>query len=575
MNKHTIQRLAQLVALACVLTSQAKAGTINDPVITVLGTSTLQQTLSVSISISGAPTGTIIYYTTDGSNPSMSSPSIASGGSILIAQNAMLQVEAFQNATTTSDIVTEQLTLAGQVSAGTAHTLILENNGTVLAAGDNSAGELGNGTNNNASTPVQVMVNASTYLTGIVAVAADNDESFAVDNTGKVWAWGLNTNSQLGIGTSSNALFATQVTSLSNIVAIASSQNHTLAVGANGSVFGWGANTSGQVGNGATSSWVTMPTPVLAPSGQSGNLSGVVAVAAGASHSLALDKNGDVWSWGSNSAGQLGDTTTTSRLLPVEVQSGGTALTNIVAIAAGTSNSYAESSDPMALAWGDNTIGELGNGTTSATPVTANLSAAAVSGLNNMLVAVSNQSALDSTGTFWTWGDNSTGKLGVGITGYYATLPLAVTLGTQGTPTLTATAGNGQTVNDGTFSSQFQIKATSGGTALPNTWVDFVVNPTYGALGLTSGATQLSPIIGGYTNSSGQISFYLDAPSNGSGSVPLTALSGATQYGLTAVEQMAQSVASSGEPTMPQELVIILGASVLFFGVRRKLQTIG
>ena len=306
MNTPFIQRFILLVGLAGLLMSPAMAGSISDPTITVYETSTLQQTVSVTVSNSDA--GTTIYYTTDGSNPSMSSPSIASGSNLLIAQNATLQVEVFQSATNTSDIITEKFAVAGQVSAGTAHTLILENNGSVRATGDNSAGELGNGTTTNASTPVQVMTSASTYLTGVVAIAADNDESFAVDSSGNVWAWGLNTNGQLGIGTTSNTPYATQVSSLSNMVAIASSQNHTLAVGANGSVYAWGANTSGQVGNGSTSSWVTTPTEVLAPSG-SGYLSGIVAVAAGTSHSLALNSGGNVYAWGSNAAGQLGDGT--------------------------------------------------------------------------------------------------------------------------------------------------------------------------------------------------------------------------------------------------------------------------
>ena len=560
MNICLFQRLALLVGLTSVLTAPAVAGSINDPVVAVNGTSTMQQTLSVTISISGAPTGTTLYYTTDGSNPSMSGPSIASGGSILIAQNATLQVEAFQNATTTSDIVTEQFAVAGQVSAGTAHTLILENNGTVLATGDNSAGELGNGLTTNVSTPVQVKTGASTFLTGIVAIAADNDESFAVDGSGNVWAWGLNTNSQLGIGTSSNALYATQVTSLSNIVAIASSQNHTLAVSANGSVFGWGANTYGQVGNGTTSPWVTTPTPVLA-------LSGIVAVAAGATHSLALTSGGNVYAWGGDAAGQLsdGDLTLTSQSLPVQVLSSGTAVANVVGIAAGTSNSFFLKSNGAAWSAGDNTIGELGQGTVSATPVIANLSAGMVTAITGMggVVALSNQSALDSTGTLWTWGDNSTGKLAVGYLGYYATAPLAATLGTQGTPSLAITAGNNQQVTDGAFSNPLTISAPNG------TWVNLIVNPTGGFLGLSSGATLLSPIIGGRVTS-GSINFYLQAPSSGAGSVSLTATSGASLLStISVIEQMAQGVATD-TPTMPEWGLVVMAVLLVWTAARQR-----
>ncbi len=563
MNLNFHQRFAIFVGMVVFAGTPVFAGAINDPVITVNGTSALQQTLSVSITLTGAPSGTTINYTTDGSIPSMSSPSITSGGSLLIAQNATLQVEAFQNATTTSNIVTEQFAVAGMVSAGTAHTLILKNDGTVWATGDNSAGELGTGNTAATSTPVQVKVNASSFLTGIVTIAADNNESFAVDSKGNVWAWGLNTNGQLGIGTTSNAVYASQVGSLTNIVAVASSQNHTLAVRADGSVWGWGANSNGQVGNGSASTWVTTPVKVQAPSGQSGFLSGIVAVAAGASHSLALDQNGNVWAWGNNAAGQLGNATQTSRLLPVQVQNSGTALTNVVAIAAGTSNSYAQRSDTTVWAWGNNTMGELGNGTVSATAVTANLSAAAVNGLSGTMVAVSNQSTLDSSGTLWTWGDNNTAKLGIGFTGYYATLPLAVNLSSQATPILTATAGNGQTVTDGTFSTPLTIKATNGGTAVSGAWVNLIVNPTGGALGLSSGATQLSPIIGGITNSSGQISFYLAAAPNGSGTVPLTSTSGGSQ--LSALSVIEQTIST---PTLPQWAIFALTLFLIFVASR-------
>jgi alpha-tubulin suppressor-like RCC1 family protein len=538
MTTHSIQQLCLYAALAYILASSAQAGAINDPVVTINSTSTLQQTLSVTITETGAPGGTTINYTTDGTNPSQSSASIASGSTLLLAQNALLQVEAFQSATSTSNIVTEKYAIAGQVSAGTAHTLILLNNGTVFAAGDNTYGELGNGLTSigATSTPVQVMTSSTTYLTGVVAIAAGNGESYAVDASGKVWAWGANTNSQLGLGTSTNILYATQISSLSNMVEIAAAQYHVLALRADGTVWGFGSDSYGESGNGATSAWLTTPTEVSAPTG-AGYLTGVVAVAAGANHSLVLTSAGNVYSFGSNASGQLGnnDATLASKSKPVQVQRSGAALANIVGIAAGASDSFALTNTGAALSFGANDIGELGQGSVNATPVTANLSAAAVAGLPEPMVALSSQMALGSDGTLFSWGDNSTARLGVGVTGYYATLPLAVTLATPSTPTLTATAGNGQTVIDGQYSSAFTLTASNSGTPLANTWVNFVTSPANGSIGLTSGASQLSPIIGGFTNSSGQVSFYLLA--EGTGTVPLTATSGATQSSLSAIEQ--------------------------------------
>lgn len=270
----------------------------------ISGTSTSQQTVSVTV------TGTqgTLYYTTNGTNPTTSSNTVTSGTTLLIAQNALLKLQAIQNSTTTSDVVTTQFTTAAQVSAGTSHTLSIRNDGTLWAWGDNAVGELGNGTLSPTSQPTQVMINATTPLTGIVAIAAGTQESFAIDNQGNVWAWGLNTSSQLGTGGTTNVLYPVEVSGLTGAVAVASSQSHTLVLLGNGSVWAWGANGSGQVGIGTISAWVTQPTQVLAPNSQTGpDIQNIVAVAAGSNHSLALENTGKVYAWGSNSYGQLGD----------------------------------------------------------------------------------------------------------------------------------------------------------------------------------------------------------------------------------------------------------------------------
>ena len=559
--------------LITVFISWAKAQTPADPTISVSGLSTAQQTASVTLTESTS--GATIHYTTDGSIPTTSSPSISSGSSILISQNATLQAQAFLSSSSTSSIITEKIACLGMVSAGTSHTLFLKNDGTVWASGDNSAGELGNGdgTGSSQSSPVQVEVSNSVPLEGIVAVAAGNTESFAIDASGNVWAWGLNTNGQLGLGTNDNAYYASQISALGNMVAISASQYHVLALRADGSTWGWGANTSGQGGNGTTSSWITTPTQVIAPSGQAGYLQGIAAVAAGANHSLALGNNGEVWAWGCNSAGQLGnaDSTLTSQSVPVQVLRSGIALTNVVALAAGSVNSFAVRKDGTVLSWGDNTIGELGNGITSpASPITlANLSAAPVAGLDETMVAIGSQSAFGTDGTPWTWGDNTSGQLGIDYIGYYATLPLAVNLSSAASPTLAVTAGNGQTVNDGAFSAPLTISATSGGSSVANAWVNLIVGLNGGLLGLTSGATQLSPIIGARTNSSGQVSFYLQGAANGSGTITLTATSGSSQTMFSVIEAAAQAMATD-TPTMPQWGLIVMTALLIWTAARKK-----
>ena len=155
MNPQRIKRTG--VVLSVLLTSHLRAQ-VNDPTLTVSETSTSQQTVSVTVNESTS--GVTVNYTTNGTISTQSSPSLTVPATLLIPINATLKVQAFQSATVTSDLVSTQFAHNAIVSAGTAHTLFLKNNGTVYASGDNSAGELGNGTTINSSTPVQVMVNA-------------------------------------------------------------------------------------------------------------------------------------------------------------------------------------------------------------------------------------------------------------------------------------------------------------------------------------------------------------------------------------------------------------------------------
>src|SRR6185295_8238983 len=134
---------------------------------------------------------------------------------------------------------------------------------------------------------------------------------------------------------------------------IATGMTHNLALSSNGTVLAWGSNTSGQLGDGTV---VSKLSPVQVSGLGAG--SGVVAIAAGSAYSLALKSDGTVLAWGSNSTGQLGDGTTTSRSTPVQVSGLGSG-SGVVSIAASSggllgSHSLALKSDGSVLAWGFN-----------------------------------------------------------------------------------------------------------------------------------------------------------------------------------------------------------------------------
>ncbi|RII27790.1 MAG: RCC1 repeat-containing protein [Geobacter sp.] len=283
------------------------------------------------------------------------------------------------------------------IAAGSGHTVVLKNNGTVWAWGDNYYGQLGDGTTTERHAPVQV-----TGLAGITAVAAGDYHTVTLKNDGTVWVWGDNYCGQLGDGTTTERQSPIQVTGLAGVTAIAGGDAHTVALRNDGTVWTWGDNYYGQLGDRTVTE---RHSPV-----QVTGLAGVVAIAAGYCYTVALRNDGTVWTWGINSYGQLGDGKTIERHAPVQV----TGLTGVTAIEAGWSHTVALKNDGMVWAWGDNYYGQLGDGST-----TESHSPVQVTGIAGVIKVVAggvHTVALKNDGAVWTWGDNSYGQLGNGTT---------------------------------------------------------------------------------------------------------------------------------------------------------------
>src|ERR1700674_4088544 len=309
--------------------------------------------------------------------------------------------------------------------------------GAAYAWGSNAYGQLGNGTVTSSSIPVSVSLPSGTVVT---AIAGGQFFSLALTSTGGVLAWGANYAGQLGNGTTANSTTPVQVSlpSATIVTAIAAGGHHALAVTSTGQVFAWGFNFDGEVGNGTTNiggcSCVSTPVAAHLPNGTI-----VTAVAAGFYHSMALTSSGQVLAWGSNLDGQLGDNTFTDSTAPIFVRmASGTVAT---AIAAGESHSLAlTSGGAQVLVWGNNLHGQLGNGTTSccvsvatavSLPAATTVTAIAAGGCDGL--------ALTSTGKVLAWGCNASGQLGNGTT-TESSSPVQVSL-PSGT-TATAIAGD-------------------------------------------------------------------------------------------------------------------------------------
>ncbi len=257
------------------------------------------------------------------------------------------------------------------VSAGYYHTCAVTSGGGVRCWGWNNYGQLGDGTNTDRATPVDV----SGLSSGVIAVSAGYEHTCAVTLGGGVKCWGANYTFQLGDGTWDNSSTPVDVSGLSSgVIAISAGDFHTCALISGGGVKCWGSNSAGQLGDGTNTNRAT-------PVDVSGLSSGVIAVSAGNHHTCALTSGGGVKCWGWNNYGQLGDGTNTDSSTPVDVSGLTSAM---IEVSAGGNHTCALTSGGGMKCWGRNDYGQLGDGTLDwkFTPVD-------VSGLNSGAIGIS------------------------------------------------------------------------------------------------------------------------------------------------------------------------------------------
>ena len=298
------------------------------------------------------------------------------------------------------------------VAAGRYHTCAVTAGGGVKCWGSNGRGQLGDGTTTDRLTPVDV----SGLGSGVSALAAGAEHTCAVTAGGGVKCWGYNGYGQLGDGTTIGRTTPVDVNGLgSGVSVVAAGRYHTCVMTAGG-VKCWGGNSNGQLGDGTTQSRTT-------PVDVSGLGSGVTAVAAGESHTCAVMDavhGGGVKCWGYNYRGQLGDGTTTDRLVPVDVSG----LANgVSAVAAGTYHSCAMKAEGGVKCWGFNIFGQLGDGTAGDRNVPTDVSGLA-SGVSGVAAGGDHTCAVMDTvrgGGLKCWGNNGSGQLGNGTTDKHTT----------------------------------------------------------------------------------------------------------------------------------------------------------
>jgi alpha-tubulin suppressor-like RCC1 family protein len=263
------------------------------------------------------------------------------------------------------------LTGVAALAAGGFHTCAVTTTGAVKCWGTNGGGLLGDGTAITPTTPVDVCATGATppctpgngnVLTGVVAVAAGGDHTCVLTTAGGAQCWGDNSSGQLGDGTTTQRCgiftcnnFPMDVVGLtSGVAAVAAGRYHTCALTTAGGVQCWGENVYGQLGDGHDCGSVcTTPVDVV------GLGSDVAAVAAGGNHTCALTTAGRVKCWGRNNRGQLGDGTTTDRTTQLDVSG---LEGDVAAVAAGGNHTCALTTAGGIQCWGWNNRGQLGDG---------------------------------------------------------------------------------------------------------------------------------------------------------------------------------------------------------------------
>ena len=309
------------------------------------------------------------------------------------------------------------------VAAGFRSTSWLGRNGNVLSFGDNASGQLGDGTTTKRVVPVAVHGLGSRDKAQ--AITSGESHVLLVTTDGRVLAWGHDKSGQLGDGDTVDRPLPREVAGLRGVRAVSAGASFSTALSTDGTVRAWGNNQSGQLGDGNAPIDHGSPATVQGL----GKGSGVIRIAAGLSFGMVLKRTGAVLAWGNGTSGQLGIGSQGKVSAPTQVRGLGPG-SGVVAIAAGGSFALALKADGTVVAWGNNASGQLGDGTAPRdhpTPVPV-AGIRPGSGIHAIAAGGSHAVAVRKDGSVLAWGNNSSGQLGDGTAPVDHATPVAVPL---------------------------------------------------------------------------------------------------------------------------------------------------
>lgn len=289
-----------------------------------------------------------------------------------------------------------------QVAAGAQVSAAIKNDGTLWLYGRNDLGQLGDNTTVNKSSPVQT-ISAGTNWKQV----ACGYQTAAIKTDGTLWMWGSGDSGQIGNNSTLNRSSPVQTISLgTNWRQVSCGLYTTAAIKTDGTLWLWGLNSLGQLGD---NSGTNRSSPVTTTGAGGSTWKQIASATQG---TAAIKTDGTLWRWGNNQYGQLGDNSTVSKSSPVQTVSAGTNWKQVSLIAAGQATA-AIKTDGTLWAWGRNSYGQLGDNTNAnkSSPVQTVAGGTTwkqVSGAANF----NSVSGIKTDGTLWTWGRSFTGQLG-------------------------------------------------------------------------------------------------------------------------------------------------------------------
>jgi alpha-tubulin suppressor-like RCC1 family protein len=352
------------------------------------------------------------------------------------------------------------------ISSGIDYSLSIDEKGKLWAWGDNGNGQLGDGTTEDSKLPVQILPEIK-----FKAVSARNYHSLALDESGNIWSWGANSYGQLGDGTKGNRLTPLMITSEIKFKTISTGSSRSFAIDEHGNLWEWGDNSDGslcdgtfvdklipvQIKGNTKFQFVSAASNHMLSVDETGNLwefgsiypryggyggyGNVVEelisvpvkikpnvrfkiVKNGYEHSIAIDESDNIWTWGYNNYGQLGDGYNLYiRDYPLQLDS----IKKFKTISTGGNHTLAIDVLDYLWAWGDNFHGQLGKGECGSildsptynsfefeSPLYFSKSPLSINQDTKFKVISAGSTyslAIDEFGNLWTWGDNYYGQL--------------------------------------------------------------------------------------------------------------------------------------------------------------------